>query len=491
MNKQLKQVTALANAQYFRRELGVVSSTMIVVGSMIGSGIFIVSADIARTVGSPTLLMAVWLATGILTLIAALSYGELASMMPAVGGQYVYLREAYGSLIGFLYGWTFFLVIQTGTIAAVAVAFAKFTAELLPVFGMSNVLLSLGAVKISAGQLLAIASIAVLTLLNAYGVKEGKIVQDIFTIAKVLGIAGLIFLGLTLGINDDALVSNLSNMWNHSWTRIEQGTIQVQPLSGVWIVAAFGVAMVGAIFSSDAWNTITFAAGEVINPKRTIPLSLFLGTSLVTAIYLLCNLAYLVTLPVVGNPNGGTVIERGMQFALEDRIGTAVVSVVWGENAAMIMAVLVMISTFGCNNGLILSGARVLYAMSNDGLFFKRAGRLNKRGVPGYALAIQAAWSSVLCLSGSYSDLLDYVVFAILLFYALTIAGIIVLRIKRPNAERSYKAFGYPFLPAVYICAALAICVNLLIFKPVFTYLGLCIVVSGIPVYWIWKRQAR
>ncbi len=479
-----------APEQHFRRELGVVSSTMIVVGSMVGSGIFIVSADIARTVGSPVLLMAVWLATGLLTLIAALSYGELAGMMPEAGGQYVYLREAYSPIMGFLYGWTLFLVIQTGMIAAVAVAFAKFTAVLLPSLGTNNILVTLGDFKISAAQVFAIGSIIVLTYLNSRGVKGGKIVQDVFTVAKILGIAGLIFAGLTLGVNDEALVSNLSNLWKHSWTHLENGSVTgVQPLSGTWLLAAFGVAMVGSIFSSDAWNTITFAAGEVVNPKRTIPLSLFLGTCLVTVIYLLSNLAYLVTLPLVGDPNGQTVIQRGIQFATEDRVGTAVASVVWGSGAATVMAILIMISTFGCNNGLILSGARVFYAMSKDGLFFKRAGTLNRNDVPGYALIIQAVWASLLCLSGSYGDLLDYVVFAILVFYILTIGGIFILRAKRPNVERPYKAFGYPVLPALYILAALAICVNLLIFKPKFTYPGLFIVLSGIPVFYFWKRR--
>lgn len=490
-NDALQSPSENASEHNFRRELGVVSSTLIVVGSMVGSGIFIVSADIARTVGSPVMLMAVWLATGLLTLIAALSYGELAGMMPEAGGQYVYLREAYSPLMGFLYGWTLFLVIQTGMIAAVAVAFAKFTAVLLPWLGTDNILLSVGNFKISAAQIFAIGSIVVLTYLNSRGVKGGKIVQDVFTVAKILGIAGLIFAGLTLGVNDEALVSNLSNLWKHSWTHLENGSVGVQPLSGTWLLAAFGVAMVGSIFSSDAWNSITFAAGEVVNPKRTIPLSLFLGTCLVTVIYLLSNLAYLVTLPLVGDPNGQTVIQRGIQFATEDRVGTAVASVVWGSGAATVMAILIMISTFGCNNGLILSGARVFYAMSKDGLFFKRAGALNRNDVPGYALIIQALWASLLCLSGSYGDLLDYVVFAILIFYVLTIGGIFILRMKRPHVERPYKAFGYPVLPALYILAALAICVNLLIFKPKFTYPGLFIVLSGIPVFYFWKRRAQ
>jgi basic amino acid/polyamine antiporter, APA family len=483
-------ITRTGQAHGFRRELGVLSSTMIVIGSMVGSGIFIVSADIARTVGSPSMLLAVWLATGFLTLIAALSYGELAGMMPEAGGQYVYLREAFGPLTGFCYGWTFFLVIQTGTIAAVAVAFAKFTAVLLPSVGTNNIIFSLGTFRVSAAQMLAIASVLFLTALNSRGVRGGQILQNVFTTAKVLGLSGLIIAGLTLGKNDVAVVSNLEHLWAHSWTHVQNGIItSIEPLAGWSLLAAMGVAMVGSVFSSDAWNNITFAAAEVVNPKRTIPLSLFLGTLVVTAIYCIANVSYLVTLPLAGDPTAQSVMQRGIQFAAEDRVGTAAASVIFGPGAASIMAVLIMISTFGCNNGLILAGARVYYAMSCDALFFKRAGTLNAAGTPAYALWIQAAWASLLCLSGTYSDLLDYVVFAISIFYALTIAGIFVLRRTRPNAERPYKAFGYPVLPALYIVLILAMCVNLLVFKPNFTLPGLAIVLSGIPVYFIWKRQ--
>lgn len=475
----------------FRRALGVRSSTMLVVGSMIGSGVFIVSADIARTVGSPLGLMLVWLATGALTLIAALSYGELAGMMPEAGGQYVYLREAYGPLIGFLYGWALFFVIQTGTIAAVAVAFAKFTAELFPALSSASGFRLGGAFTLTASDLVAIGSIVALTLLNARGVRGGKIVQDIFTVAKILGLLGLIAAGLIAGANAEAVAANIERLWDFTWTHWENGAItSVQHLSGWLIAGAFGAAMVGSIFSSDAWNSITFAAGEVVNPKRTIPLSLFLGTALVTGVYLLANLSYLLTLPIAGTPNGISAMERGIQFAAEDRVGTAVASVALGENAAGIMAALIMISTFGCNNGLILSGARVFYAMGKDGLFFRKAASLNLKGAPAFALVLQAAWASALCLSGAYSDLLDYVVFAILLFYVLTIGGIFVLRKRRPDAPRPYKAFGYPILPALYILTASAICVNLLIFKPAFAYPGLVIVLSGIPAYFLWKRFA-
>ncbi|MGC8595855.1 MAG: APC family permease [Candidatus Kryptoniota bacterium] len=476
----------------FKRELGLLDSTMIVIGSMVGSGIFIVSADIARTVGSPGLLLLVWVVTGLVTVIAALSYGELAGMMPHVGGQYAYLREEYGPLIGFLYGWTSFLVIQTGTIAAVAVAFARFTAVVIPWFSETNVLVSLSGLKISAGQLLAILSIAVLTYANVRGLREGKLIQDIFTVTKVIALVGLIFLGIFIGRNSSAISANFSNFWTGSWTHISGGKIvSIELLSGWILYAAFGAAMVGSLFSSDAWNNITFTAGEVVNPKRNIPLSLALGTITVTALYVLANISYILVLPVTGNPFAHSVIERGIQFASDDRVGTAAASVVFGAPAAIIMAVLIMISTFGCNNGLILAGARVYYAMAKDKLFFQSAGNLNSRGVPGTALVVQGIWSSLLCLSGTYSDLLDYVIFAVLIFYILTISGLFILRKKKPDAERPYKAFGYPFVPALYILIAAAISIDLLIFKPTYTWPGVVIVLLGIPVYFIWRKVPR
>ena len=477
----------------FKRELGLRSSTMIVMGSMIGSGIFIVSADIARTVGSPGMLLMVWAITGVITLIAALSYGELAAMMPEAGGQYVYLREAYNPLIGFLYGWTLFLVIQTGTIAAVAVAFAKFTGIFIPALSEKNILVSFGRFKISAAQLLAIFSLVVLTAINMRGVKEGKIIQDIFTTSKIVALFGLILLGLVIGANQTAIEANFGEaFWQSAWTKVADGKIvSVEALSGLGLWVAVGVAMVGSLFSSDAWNNITFTAGEVINPKRNIPLSLALGTGAVTLIYLLANVSYLVVLPLQGSPDGADALARGIQFADLDRVGTAAMSVVFGDTALFVMAALIMISTFGCNNGLILAGARVYYAMGNDGLFFKKAGTLNEKSVPAFALVIQCVWASVLCLSGSYGDLLDYVVFAVLLFYMLTIAGIFILRKTKPDAERPYKAIGYPVLPALYIVLAAAICIDLLIFKPNYTYPGLFIVLLGVPVYFLWRRQSR
>jgi basic amino acid/polyamine antiporter, APA family len=474
----------------FKRELGLFDSTMIVIGSMIGSGIFIVSADIARTVGSPGYLLLVWLITGVITIVAALSYGELAGMMPNAGGQYVYLREAYNPLIGFLYGWTLFLVIQTGTIAAVAVAFAKFTGVLIPWFSETHIISNLFGLKITAAQLLAIVSIMILTGVNIGGLREGKIVQNIFTLTKTLALIGLILLGIIIGRNSDVIASNFSNFWNASWTHLEEGKIvSIESLSGFAILAAMGAAMVGSLFSSDAWNNITFTAGEVINPKRTIPLSLVIGTGIVTILYISANISYLMVLPIQGAQEGATTIERGIQFATSDRVGIASATSFFGETSAVIMAILIMISTFGCNNGLILAGARVYYAMANDNLFFKRIGTLNKNSVPGFALVVQAIWASLLCLSGSYSELLDYVMFAVIIFYILTIIGIFMLRRKLPDAERPYKAFGYPYLPLLYVLIAGALVVDLLIYKS-YSWYGFLIVLSGVPIYFLWRSYS-
>lgn len=476
----------------FKRELGLLDSTMIVIGSMIGSGIFIVSSDIARTVGSPGYLLLVWLITGAITITAALSYGELAGMLPHAGGQYVYLREAYNPLVGFLYGWTLFLVIQTGTIAAVAVAFAKYTAVLIPWFSENNILFSLLGLKISAAQVLAILSVVVLTSSNIRGVRTAKIVQNIFTFSKVVALFGLILLALFIGKNAAAIGANFSNFWSASWTHISNGKIiSIESLSGSMLLAAIGVAMVGSLFSSDAWNNITFTAAEVKNPRRNIPLSLFLGTAIVTLLYIGANVAYILVLPLKGSPEGVSVVGRGIQFALSDRVATAASSMIFGAPAVVIMAVLIMTSTFGCNNGLILAGARVYYAMAKDNLFFKKIGTINKNSVPGVALVVQAIWASLLCLSGTYGDLLDYVIFAVLIFYILTIAGIFLLRKKRPDAERPYKAWGYPVVPALYILAASAISIDLLILKPMYSWPGMIIVLLGIPVYFIWKKFAK
>jgi basic amino acid/polyamine antiporter, APA family len=488
MAEENKPVTE-GQSRSFKRELSLFDSTMLVVGSMIGSGIFIVSADIARTVGSPGYLLLVWLITGAITITAALSYGELAGMLPHAGGQYVYLREAYNPLIGFLYGWTLFLVIQTGTIAAVAVAFAKYTGEIIPWFSEKNILLNILGLKISAAQILAIANIAFLTYTNMQGLRSGKIVQNIFTITKAIALMGLIILVLIVSKNIGSLSTVFANFWSPSWTHVAGGKIiSVEPLSGMMLVAAIGVAMVGSLFSSDAWNNITFTSGEVVNPKRNIPLSLFLGTLIVTILYIAANVAYIFILPINGNPGANNVMGRGIEFALSDRVATAASSMIFGAPAVIIMSLLIMVSTFGCNNGLILSGARVYYAMAKDNLFFKKTEKLNKNSVPGFALVVQAVWASLLCLSGTYGNLLDYVIFAVLIFYILTIIGLFLLRKKRPDAERPYKAWGYPVVPALYILCAAAISIDLLIFKPMYTWPGMVIVLLGIPVFFIWKK---
>jgi len=469
----------------FRKSLNLFDSTAIVAGSMIGSGIFIVSADIARLLGSPGWLMIAWLVAGFLTLIAALSYGELAGMFPKAGGQYVYLREAYNPLIAFLYGWTLFLVIQTGTIAAVAMAFAKFTGVLLPRISDEVVWFHAGFFKFGPVQVVAILSIVALTWINTRGIQAGKRVQNAFTTGKVLLLILFIFTGLIVASNAGAIRINTQ----HLWETVKEGPGGVDiPISGFAVVAALGMAMVGTLFSSDAWNNITFTAGEVINPRKNIPLSLFLGTLIVTVLYLLANIVYLTVLPLRGEPSGDDVVSRGMQYALNDRLATAAIAGIFGTYAAMLMAILIMISTFGCNNGLILSGARVYYAMARDKSFFSKAGALNRKGVPSAGLTLQATWASLLCLSGTYGQLLDYVIFAVLIFYVLTIAGIFVLRYQRPDAERPYRAFGYPVVPALYIVLALIIMGILLVFKPEYTWPGLLIVLLGIPVYYLRKR---
>lgn len=487
-----------------KRGLNLLDSTTIVIGSMIGSGIFIVSADIARTVGSPGWLLVTWLLAGLITITAALSYGELAAMMPHAGGQYVYLRESFNKCIGFLYGWTLFTVIQTGTIAAVAVAFAKFTGVLFPWFSSSNWIYKVGTfgpyhfffgsmgpynIGLNSGNLLAILSIVFLTWLNTRGLKTGKSIQNIFTITKAIALFALLLIGLFVGKNAGVISQNLNHFWDASWIHVKDGITTIEPLIGFAIIQAISVSMVGSLFSSDAWNNITFTAGEVINPKKNIPLSLIIGTSTVTFLYILANVVYLLVLPLHGDANGVDVLSRGIQFASNDRVGTAVAEVVFGSSGAVIMAILIMVSTFGCNNGIILSGSRVYFAMAKDGLFFNFASKVNKNSVPESALIMQAIWASLLCLTGAYGDLLDYVIFAVLLFYVLTIIGLFILRVKRPDAERPYKAIGYPVVPALYIFFAFSILVSLLFFKPNYTWPGLFIVLLGVPVYYLWQKK--
>jgi APA family basic amino acid/polyamine antiporter len=497
----------------FIRELGLLDSTMIVAGSMIGSGIFIVSADIARTVGSPGGLLLTWVLTGLLTVAAALSYGELAAMMPQAGGQYVYLREAYSPLWGFLYGWALFLVIQTGTIAAVAVGFARFLGVLVPWITPTRWIIApvdlsrSYAVSLSAQQLVAIGLVVLLTLLNTRGVRVVKWVQNAFTTAKTLSLAALILLGLLFAPHAGILAASFREFWTPRPAAEIRPDISFLPaltaVSGAWgLLVALCVAQVGSLFSSDAWNNIGFAAGEVKDARRDVALAMARGTIVVTLLYVLCNAAYLRLLPL-----------SGIQQAADDRVATAALRVVFGTAGAVIMALAIMVSTFGCNNGLVLAGARVYYAMARDGLFFGATGRLNARHVPAVGLWLQCAWTCLLVLprtrlrdaSGAllvdergaprygnlYSNLLDYVVFSVLVFYILTIAGLFALRRKRPQAERPYRAWGYPWVPALYLAAASLISVVLIFYRTATTWPGLVIVLTGVPVYFLWRSRHR
>ena len=501
---------AVEQSPEFVKGLGLTSATMLVMGSMIGSGIFIVSAEIAREVESPALLIGAWVVTGILTIIAALSYGELAAMMPKAGGQYVYLREALGPLWGFLYGWTLFLVIQTGTIAAVGVAFGKFLGIFFPAVSSSNWILHLWKVPpirvgpmllgnmdvgVNTQNLVAILLVVALSVINVFGVKLGALIQNIFTAAKVSALLGLAAFGLAVGRNAQAIAANFNG---HFWQDAGFGAghaVQVGvggPTVLVGTLTILAVAQVGSLFSSDAWNNVTFTAGEVKNPSRNLPLSLALGTGVVTALYIACNFIYLSVLPLVGSANGASILERGIQHASEDRVGTAVMTQMFGPVGGLLMAGAVLISSFGCSNGLILSGARVYYAMAKDGLFFRNVGKLHPTyKTPAVSLMVQMVWTCVLCISGSYGQLLDYIIFAALAFYVLTISGLFVLRRTRPDAVRPYRAIGYPVLPAIYIAMALFIDVVLLRYKPQYTWPGLIVVLLGIPVYYAWSRSGR
>jgi basic amino acid/polyamine antiporter, APA family len=492
----MSQPPATSNGKFIRG-LGLLDSTMLVAGSMIGSGIFIVSSIIARQVGSPGWLLVVWLVTGLLTLMAALSYGELAAMMPKAGGQYVYLREAFSPLWGFLYGWTLFLVIQTGTIAAVAVGFARYMGVLIPWVSESNYLIApirFGgyALSLSTAQFVGLALIALLTFMNTRGLRLGKLVQNVFTTAKTGALIALILLGIIVGVRSGAGAANFSDFWSLRGNLQDVG-------QGLTAATAFGlfvgicVAQTNSLFSADAWNNITFTAGEVINPRRNVPLSLALGTILVIGLYLLANVAYLAALPFAA-----------IQNAPSDRVASETANAIFPGAGATIMAVAIMVSTFGCNNGLILAGARAYYAMALDGLFFRRVGELNKQHVPAWGLIIQGIWAGVLVLPRTvktdatgtvtgygnlYGNLLDYVISAALIFYILTIIGIFVLRRKRPDAERPYKAFGYPIVPALYIVGASVILLVLFIYQTATTWPGLLIVLAGVPIYFLWRKS--
>ncbi len=454
----------------FKSSLGLMDATMLVAGSMIGSGIFIVSADIVRNVGSSGWLMAVWLITGFMTLAAALSYGELSAMFPKAGGQYIYLKEAYNPLMSFLYGWSFFAVIQTATIAAVGVAFAKFTAYIFPSFSEDLIFADMGFMTVSPAQILSICVIVMLTFVNTRGVKSGKLIQTSFTIVKILSLGGLIVFGFC-ALDQEIWKVN----WRDAWSLhklFPSGASESYTF--VPALGAIAAAMVGAIFSSDSWHNVTFIAGEVKNPQRNIGLSLLLGTLLVTVIYLATNMMYtgVLTLPQ-------------MAGAEKDRVAVAASQVIFGDLGTKMIAIMIMISTFGCNNGLIMAGARVYYSMAKDKLFFKKAAVLNKNSVPGYALWVQCLFASAWCLTGRYGDLLDMISFVVVVFYMLTIIGIFILRKKQPNAERPYEAIGYPVLPILYILMGLAFCSLLVIFKPKFTWPGMVITLIGIPIYYL------
>ena len=511
MAKQNPGSSQAAGTLQLMQSLGLFSSTALVIGSMIGSGIFIVDAEIARGTNSPALFLGAWVVTAILTMIGALSYGELAAMMPRAGGQYVYLRESLGPLWGFLYGWTLFLVIQTGTIAAVAVAFGKFLGVFFPSISTTHWLwhiahvpalrvgpMVLGNMEIgvNTANLTGIAVVLFLAILNIFGVKLGALVQNVFTTAKALSLAALILLAFTVGRNAAAIAANFGANWSEFWRNAGWSSLHpVQvgvggPTVLVNLLVILAVVQVGSLFSADAWNNITFTAGEVKNPKRNIPLSLILGTGFVLAAYFLISLGYILVLPMHGDLNGATVWARGIQHATEDRVATAVLEQIFHSGGAYLMAAAILISTFGCANGMSLAGARVYYAMSRDGLFFKSVGKLHPRyKTPAAGLLVQAAWAIVLCVSGSYSQLLDYIIFAVLVFYILTIVGLFVLRYKKPDAPRPYKAWGYPVLPALYIGMAGWICVVLLRYKPQYTWPGLVLVLLGIPVYLFWSRR--
>ncbi|MFN8574553.1 MAG: amino acid permease [Gemmatimonadaceae bacterium] len=498
MNSVADQTNASGSRADFVRALTLTDATMLVAGSMIGSGIFIVAADIARTLNSPLWLILVWVGTGLITLLGALAYGELAAMYPRAGGQYVFLRESMGPLVGFLYGWTLFLVIQTGTIAAVAVAFGRFLGVFVPQltperftwFPSADVCLRmLGCTDaskafqfgLSPQRVMALVSIWVLTAINLRGISEGKFVQTLLTMVKAASLALLIVLGLTIGRNATAVAANFG-----------AGLVGAPPV-GSALVLAVGAAMVGSLFSSDAWNNVTFAAAEVQNPRRNLPLALLLGTGLVSLLYVLANVAYLNTLPLGGDPAGATAVARGITHATQDRVGVAAAEAMFGSAGSIAMTAAILVSTFGCNNGLILSGARVYFAMARDGLFFQRAGALNAQRVPAYALVVQSLWTSLLCLSGTYGQLLDYVIFAALVFYVLTTIGLFVLRRKAPEMERPYRAVGYPVLPGVYIALASTVAVILLLAEKTRAQAvsGLLLVLIGVPVFYLWRASSE
>ena len=492
------------------QSLGLFSATTIVVGSMIGSGVFIVDCDIARLTNSPALYLGAWVITAVMTMICALSYGELAAMMPRAGGQYVYLRESLGPLWGFLYGWTLFLVIETGTIAAVCVAFGKFLGVFFPSVSSTHWLWHIAHVPaipvgpmvlgnmdigVSTANLAGIIVVWFVAAVNICGVRFGALVQNVFTVAKAVSLAALVLLGFTIGRNGAAIAANFGEHWsqfwrNAGWSLLHPVQVGAQgPIVMVNLIVILAVVQVGSLFAADAWNNVTFTAGEIKNPRRNVPLSLAFGVGLVLVVYFLASAAYILVLPLHGDPHGATIFARGVQYASEDRIGAAVLQQIFPHMGGYLMAAAILISTFGCANGITLAGARAYYAMAQDGLFFRFVGKLHPRyKTPAAALVVQAIWTTILCVSGSYSQLLDYIIFAVLVFYILTILGLFVLRIKQPGTPRPYKAFGYPFLPGLYLVMATGICAALLRYKPQYTWPGLILVLLGVPVYLFWSR---
>lgn len=477
--------------QQTKKSLGLLDATFLVAGSMIGSGIFIVSSEMARDLGSSGWLLFTWFMTGVITLFGALSYGELAAMFPKAGGQFVYIKEAWGKLLAFMYGWTTFAVIQTGVIAAVGVAFGKFAGVFFPVL-VDQTLMSVGSVTVNGANLVGVATILILTWLNIRGINYGKIIQAIFTSSKLIALGVLIIAGIAVGISSGYFEANFQDMWHATKTTLEADKWHTIDLTGFALIIVLSTTVINSLFSSDAWNNVTFIAGDIRNAERNLPRALFLGTFIVTVLYILTNIAYLGLLPLHGTPIDGSftyssenVIKTGIQFASSDRVGTSAAYMLFGNVANLLMAILIMISTFGCNNGLIMAGSRLFYAMSKDGLFFSKAQKLNKHGVPSWAMWIQNGWAIALCLSGSYGILIKFATFGSMVFYIVTILGLFRLRKTMPDAERPYKAFGYPLIPILYLIFAVIICVSLTIFSFRDTFGSIVLILSGIPIYYL------
>jgi basic amino acid/polyamine antiporter, APA family len=480
-----------------KKSLGLLDATFLVAGSMIGSGIFIVSSEMARDLGSSGWLLFTWLITGVITLFGALSYGELAAMFPKAGGQFVYIREAWGKLPSFLYGWTTFAVIQTGVIAAVAVAFGKFTGVFFPVL-VDKTILEYGSVKINGANFVGVATILILTIINVRGINYGKIIQAIFTSSKLIALAVLIVAGIIVGFSSGFFDANFENMWHAASIKKDDlgNWLPAVDLTTVGLMIVLSTTIINSLFSSDAWNNVTFIAGDIRNPERNLPRALFLGTFIVTILYILANVAYLGLLPLHGTPFEGDFVytkeavkSTGIQFASSDRVGTSAAYMLFGNVANILMAILIMISTFGCNNGLIMAGSRLFYAMSKDGLFFKKASQLNSFGVPAWAMWIQALWSIILCCSGSYGILIKFATFGSMIFYIVTILGLFKLRRTMPDAHRPYKAFGYPVIPFLYLVFAIVICVSLTLFTFWDTFGSIVLILTGIPIYYLIFRN--